>query len=268
MTAIGQLRIERGLTQQQLADAVGSSFSSVRNWETGRHKPSDAVFPKLAAVLKCRVEDIGGGGRTPVYAPLPKATRTEEEIKAQEAQEATNREKAAPYKKRRIALGFTQKELAEKAGVNRDTVMAFETGKHCPGWGTRQKLQHALGMDGVVEERHYSVEERNQIFLEMHEKNLIHWLIQRNIVPLQAIHADLDELYQDLSVCILRAIDRYTIGGPASVKTFVINNADHFIKKWIYKTCMHGLAGTISFPLPNISVISLDYLREEGFDLA
>ena len=69
-------------------------------------------------------------------------------------------------------------------------------------------------------------------------------------------------------ICALRAIDRFQPDGAASIKTFVDKNVDFFIKRWIVKFAMHGLSGKVHYSLPDISVLSLDALMEEGFDPA
>ena len=84
---------------------------------------------------------------------------------------------------------------------------------------------------------------------------------------LRAVNADLDDLEQELVVCCLRAIDRYHPDGVATLKTFVERNVDFFIKRWVVKLGMHGLSGKVQYPLPNISVVSLDALMENGFDI-
>ena len=258
MTAIGQLRRERGLTQKEFASAVGKVKSTVRGWEQGNFRPADQDFPKIAEVLGCSVTTIWIPPRT---GSKVRRVRTAEE----EAIEAANREKIAPYIERRVALGLTKKELAEKAGVDPATVRCMETGKYSPCWETRQKIRRALGMP---EERYYTIEDRNAIFLDLQEQGVIRRAINRNITPLRAVHADLDDLEQELIICALRAIDRFQPDGTASIKTFVDKNVDFFIKQWIVKFAMHGLSGKVHYPLPDISVLSLDALMEAGFDPA
>ena len=80
-----------------------------------------------------------------------KASLTDEQLAVREA----NRQKAAIYKERRIALGLLQKELAEKASVSVSTITNMETGKHPPTWETCQKIRRVLRMP---EEQVYSVE--------------------------------------------------------------------------------------------------------------
>ncbi len=53
---IARLRIERGLTQAQLAELVGTKQPSIARLERGTSEPSLAFLRKLAAALGMRVE--------------------------------------------------------------------------------------------------------------------------------------------------------------------------------------------------------------------
>ena len=46
-----RLRMERGLTQQKLAERLHVDRTSVASWETGRHMPDPATFLRLAEAL-------------------------------------------------------------------------------------------------------------------------------------------------------------------------------------------------------------------------
>ena len=54
------LRISAGLTASQVAQQIGVSESTVRNWDKGRSVPTLAPdqFLKLARIYQCSVEDI------------------------------------------------------------------------------------------------------------------------------------------------------------------------------------------------------------------
>ena len=192
-----------------------------------------------------------------------KVPLTVEQLAVREA----NRQKAAIYKERRIALGLLQKDLAEKANIHKTTISLMEAGKVWPQWETRQKIRRVLGMP---EERVYSIEERNAIFLELNIEESVKWVIRKNFLILNAIGATshLEDLYQDGILCALRSIERFQTDRGASLKTFVATNLMFFAKKWIVKFSMHGMSGGISYPLPRVSVLSLDALKESGFDIA
>ena len=118
--------------------------------ETGRYQPTWETCQKIRRVLGMPEERF--------YSIRTKVSLTDEQLAIRKA----NRQKAAPYKERRIALGLLQKELAEKAGVAEITIGKMETGQNWPQWETRQKIRRVLGLS---EERAYSIEERNAIFL-------------------------------------------------------------------------------------------------------
>lgn len=221
--------------------------------------PSTACFPKLAEVFNCSIELIWIPPKA-VYTPKTKKPLTEEE----QAIRTANQKKAAPYIARRQKLGLFQRELAEKAGVNESIVFRMESGKNWPRWETRQKLRRALGMP---EERSYTVEERNEIFLELEKQGVIRMAMTVKREKLKAAHVDFNDLYQELAMQALRAIDRFQPGdATATLKTFVRRNLEFYIEKWIAKTCMHGFSGEVSHPRPDIRMFSLDALMEAGFD--
>lgn len=55
---IAQLRFERGLTQQQLAQKIGCRNRDVSRWELGICKPGAVYLVKLAAALDCSIETL------------------------------------------------------------------------------------------------------------------------------------------------------------------------------------------------------------------
>ena len=55
---IRQKRKDRGVTQQQLADAIGSTQASIARWETGKANPDTASLKKLALYFGCRIDEL------------------------------------------------------------------------------------------------------------------------------------------------------------------------------------------------------------------
>ena len=51
-TQIKQARQYLGLTQEQLADEIGASLASVRNWEQGRCKVNRVAAKQIGTMLK------------------------------------------------------------------------------------------------------------------------------------------------------------------------------------------------------------------------
>lgn len=58
MTAIKELRIKKGLSQQELADLMDTTQAAVGLWETGLRTPRADKLPKLAEVLGCGIADL------------------------------------------------------------------------------------------------------------------------------------------------------------------------------------------------------------------
>ena len=54
------LRAENRMTQKELADAVGTTDASVRNWEDGECMPNLSMAVKLADVLQCPLDQLAG----------------------------------------------------------------------------------------------------------------------------------------------------------------------------------------------------------------
>lgn len=53
---IGELRRARGITQQQLADIVGTSYQNISKWENGVTMPDITVLPVLADYFQISVD--------------------------------------------------------------------------------------------------------------------------------------------------------------------------------------------------------------------
>ena len=56
-SALARLRMERGLTQGQLAERIGCRQKDVSRWESGT-MPGAGYLIKIALALGCRIEDI------------------------------------------------------------------------------------------------------------------------------------------------------------------------------------------------------------------
>lgn len=55
------LRIQKSMTQKQLADKLGLSGKTVSKWECGQGCPDLSVLPELAAILGISMEDLLSG---------------------------------------------------------------------------------------------------------------------------------------------------------------------------------------------------------------
>jgi transcriptional regulator with XRE-family HTH domain len=64
------LRKQAGLTQTELADAIGVPQTTIANWEWSESPPRSEVLPRLAKVLGVRVEDVLASGKSNVPPAL------------------------------------------------------------------------------------------------------------------------------------------------------------------------------------------------------
>lgn len=55
---IKQIRKERNLTQDEVAEACGVDRATVSKWETGEFSPRTDKLTKLAGVLNCTVDKL------------------------------------------------------------------------------------------------------------------------------------------------------------------------------------------------------------------
>ena len=169
-----------------------------------------------------------------------------------------------PIMERRQELGLSMKQLAMMAGICPQTVYRMEAGEQVPTWETRQKLRRVLGLP---EERYITVQQRNEIFAELERP--IWCVINQNRRILAALHADLDDVYQDLALCAIRAIDRYDPQkSMATVKTFAMKNVEAHIKKSFEFFRCRGLSGAAARNLESGVVVSLDFMLEAGLQFA
>lgn len=60
---ITRARMAAGMTQGQLAEAIGQTQNDVSRWERGVYAPRTAVLIKIAGVLGCPLEDLLDTGR-------------------------------------------------------------------------------------------------------------------------------------------------------------------------------------------------------------
>jgi len=58
MSNVKKKRVEQGMTQQHVADAIGVSRQTVVAIEGGNYTPSVMLALKLSQLLRCSVEDL------------------------------------------------------------------------------------------------------------------------------------------------------------------------------------------------------------------
>lgn len=71
---VRQARVMTGLSQSQLADALGLTFQQVQKYETGRNRISAPILCRAAQALECPVsfflQDCGPEDEPPAAQPL------------------------------------------------------------------------------------------------------------------------------------------------------------------------------------------------------
>ena len=84
---IKELRQQRGLTQEDLSEALQVSVQTVSRWENGVNAPDLSMLPQLAIYFKVTTDYLLGLERNDTMAKLIKTTETFEFTSKQEAEE-------------------------------------------------------------------------------------------------------------------------------------------------------------------------------------
>ncbi len=58
MNALKSARKERGLSQEEIAEAIGVTQSAVHQWEAGKSQPTIEKLVLLAKIFCCKVDDL------------------------------------------------------------------------------------------------------------------------------------------------------------------------------------------------------------------
>ncbi|WP_238178038.1 helix-turn-helix domain-containing protein [Paenibacillus contaminans] len=58
------LRLERGLTQQEVGDLLGVTAQAVSKWETGLATPDITLLPKISTLFTCSIDSLFFGTKT------------------------------------------------------------------------------------------------------------------------------------------------------------------------------------------------------------
>lgn len=64
---IKAIRIARGLSQADVASALGVSRNTVSSWEVGRTEPNMEMVSKLAKLFTCKTDDFITGNTAPSF---------------------------------------------------------------------------------------------------------------------------------------------------------------------------------------------------------
>lgn len=74
---IKKIRKEKGVSQKQLAERLGTSPQNLAQYENGKRTPKIDTLRKIAAALECKVSDID---ESIIVIPIPKFKPTSEDI--------------------------------------------------------------------------------------------------------------------------------------------------------------------------------------------
>jgi transcriptional regulator with XRE-family HTH domain len=107
-------RLDLNLLQKQVADQIGVHPLTITNWESNESSPEVHFIPAI-------IQFLG-------YDPLPPGSSLAQRI-------AT----------RRQVLGLSQRGMAERMGVNPDTLRGWEAGQHQPTGKSVNVIARALG---------------------------------------------------------------------------------------------------------------------------
>ena len=137
LTALGaRLRAARtsaGVTQQTVAQLLQVTPQTVRNWEAGRHEPTEQTIDDLAAAYGISLEHLRGqtlAGFPGDFPPHP-----------------NQRVSINPHLLRdtRGASGFSQVEAARESGIGLSSIRRYERGTAMPTGATVRKLTLICG---------------------------------------------------------------------------------------------------------------------------
>lgn len=58
MINIKKYREKQGLLQKELAEKLNVKRTTITNWENGLTSPRVSLLPKIAKILKCKIDDL------------------------------------------------------------------------------------------------------------------------------------------------------------------------------------------------------------------
>ncbi|MDR0862908.1 MAG: helix-turn-helix domain-containing protein [Oscillospiraceae bacterium] len=111
---VKKLRDKRGITQQQLADALGVSYQAVSKWETATTLPDTATLPAIATYFGVSIDELFTAALTPYRN---RAERLLGDYEA-DANDDAAFERANAEFKRLLAGDFTHEDLSAFAYLN------------------------------------------------------------------------------------------------------------------------------------------------------
>ena len=132
---IQEARSKTGLTQQQLADAIGTTTQNISQYERGVRNPKIETLRKIADALG-----------------VPVAEFLDEEL--------TSMTTGERIRKARLRADMTQEQLAALLGVDRATISKYESGIIDPPTSQMNRIADLLDMDSAAADCEVSDRER------------------------------------------------------------------------------------------------------------
>ena len=108
---LAELRAERGITQGQLAEMIGSSQRAVSHYETVAEYPPTPVVVEIAQVLKVSSDELLG------LKPPPKAARAKEDPETKRLWKKFQQVMTLPEKDRRAVIRLVNSLVAAKTSA-------------------------------------------------------------------------------------------------------------------------------------------------------
>ena len=122
---ISRLRKEHGMTQMQLADALGISYQAVSNWERGLSMPDISKLPELAEIFGTTIDELLGR-RCPVIEQAAKGLLDEHlqsaDVSVEEAAEAAP---FLPPEQAEALAAHVLETSAEEAAIDLASLLPF-----------------------------------------------------------------------------------------------------------------------------------------------
>lgn len=137
---VKSLRAQRGMAQRELAERLGVSIQQVQKYEAGETRMAVSTLCRIAEVLKVAPVVLlpGGenGGALAAVDSIAPAPGDED-----------NRAIASNLRTKRLALGLSQQEVAEKAHLSVGQLQAYERGGATISASKLYRLAAALGVN-------------------------------------------------------------------------------------------------------------------------
>ena len=129
-------RLMNNMTQREFAVAINVPYSSVVKWETGRIMPDIEALIKTAKIFNVTEMDL-------LY-PNENIEENSQDISIKQKRR-TSQKTVEEIKRRRLFIGMTQGELAQKIDVSRQSIYYWESGLRRPKKELLPKIAEALG---------------------------------------------------------------------------------------------------------------------------